>query len=125
MKTDSKYTNEIIPADAAPTGWREIEGGKEGDLPGIIEVRFKLPFDCYVNEDMSSNTPGSSKIYRDAEIVFHIPVGKFAIFTEQCTKTTIEAIGKKSAKGLFDDLATQYYGKMILEQMLQTTTKSV
>lgn len=105
----SQYTNEIIPAEAAPRGWDKIEGDNN-----TVQVKFKLPFPASLGRE-NEQTP----VMREAELTIHIPVGMFAIFTEECAKSTRDALGQKGGKRLLDAVAQDYYKGLILAKMTE------
>lgn len=86
------------------------------DGNGTVEVKFKLPFPAHLQR---ANGTEASPVMRDAELVVHIPVGKFAIFTPECALSTKDMIGTKNAKRLLDALAGEYYRGLVISQITQ------
>lgn len=103
-------TEIIDPAmpTSSPRGWDKIDGN------GTIEVKFKLPFPAHLQRGKGTE---STPVMRECELVLHIPVGRFPIFTEECAISTKDMIGTKNAAKLLDNLAEEYYRGLVLVQI--------
>ena len=112
MKEQETYTNPILPDDASPKGWREIEGesftGSDGRLKGedYKVVEYNLPYPAEIDE-------------KEHKLRIRVPIGKLPapMFSEALVKHCVDTLGRRDAKLVLDKLVDNYYRELVSKQM--------
>ena len=95
-----QYVNEVIPSEAAPRGWSEIEG----DERDVTVVKMLVPF---------------KSTLKDGVLTIQVDIGKFPapMFSDALIKHCTETLGKFEGGRVLEALGREYYRQLCLKQM--------